>query len=103
MAFSKISIDNYFMWINDQSGREKITIGTGERGHHYTILFKERSRVIDVHKTIELANGKKKYIQFFEMRFYPLKCFSYISFTLLIISLLKTSGALMICSNCFFK
>lgn len=60
--------DNFFLWIGDQPGREKVTIGLGEKGVHYTIVFKESKQLFDLHKTIELPNGEKKYEPISEMK-----------------------------------
>jgi hypothetical protein len=67
---NKIYPPNYFLWFGDEPGREKITIGDGESGFHFTILFNSKERVINVHKTFELANGKKEYVQLFEIKFF---------------------------------
>lgn len=61
--------NGFFLWIGDAPGRNKITIGTGEEGVHYTLVIKEDKKVIDIHKTIEKKSGKE-YEQLFEMSFY---------------------------------
>jgi len=68
MTTIKTKIDNFYLWFGDQPGREKISFGGGEAGVHYTIIFKGDKRVVDIHKTIELADGKKDYEQILEMR-----------------------------------
>jgi hypothetical protein len=52
---------SFFAWFGDQPGREKITIGTDRKGHHYTMMYNGREKTINFHKTFELANGKKDY------------------------------------------
>jgi hypothetical protein len=61
--------NGFFLWVGDAPGRNKITIGTGEEGVHYTLTIKEGKKVIDIHKTLEKKDGKK-YEQLFEMSFY---------------------------------
>ncbi len=75
MTTSKTNIDNFYLWFGDQPGREKITFGGDEAGVHYTIIFKGNKRVVDIHKTIELADGKKDYEQILEMRWFTLMRF----------------------------
>lgn len=62
--------NNLFLWIGDQPGREKITFGSGEKGIHYTLIFKGSKKVIDLHKTLELLNGEKQYEQIFEIKWF---------------------------------
>ena len=75
MTTIKTKIDNFYLWFGDQPGREKISFGGGEAGVHYTIIFKGDKRVVDIHKTIELADGKKDYEQILEMRWFTLMRF----------------------------
>jgi hypothetical protein len=72
MTTIKINIENFYLWFGNQPGREKITLGGGDAGVHYTIIFKGNKRVVDIHKTIELADGKKDYEQILEMRWFTL-------------------------------
>jgi hypothetical protein len=70
MKTIKTHIDNFFIWFGNKPGQEKITFGGGEAGVHYTIIFKGNKRVVDIHKTIELAESKKEYEQILEMSWF---------------------------------
>lgn len=61
--------NGFFLWVGNSPGRNKITIGIGEEGVHYTLVIKENKKVIDIHKTREKKDGKE-YEQLFEMSFY---------------------------------
>ncbi len=66
----KLDIENFYFWFGDRLGREKITIGGGEVGIHYTIIFKGDRKVVDIHKTIEIQNEKSNYEPILEMRLF---------------------------------
>jgi hypothetical protein len=72
MESIKFGLDNFFIWFGDKPKSNKITIGIGEGNIHYTILFNEYKKVLDIHKTIELPNGEKKYTPLFKMGFFTL-------------------------------
>ena len=48
METIKTNLDNFFLWIGDQPGREKITIGMGEAGIHYTAMPKWEKKVFEI-------------------------------------------------------
>ena len=60
----------FFVWIGNQSGKEKITIG-GFENFHYTLIFKKNQRVVDLHKST-IVDGVKTHEQIFEMRIFTL-------------------------------
>lgn len=62
-------LKNFFLWINMTSGAEKITIGSGVKGEHYTIRFWSRRKCLDLHMTNEVT-GEHKTI--FEIKYYTL-------------------------------
>lgn len=72
MTTIKTKMNGFFLWLGDNPGREKITFGVGEKGVHYTIIFKGDKKVLDIHKTIELGGDKKEYEQILEMRWFTL-------------------------------
>lgn len=58
---------NIFFWVGDKKGAEKITMGIGETGVHYTLIFKGDKKIVDLHKAFELPGGRKTYEPIFEM------------------------------------
>lgn len=59
---------DFFAWVGNRAGREKITFGSRNTTFHYTIIFKGEKKCIDVHKAIQFPDGKKEYESLFEMR-----------------------------------
>ncbi len=69
MASITINTGGFYKWFGNKPNLSKITIGTADDRFHYTILINEYERVVNIHKTIESADGKK-YEQIFEMSFF---------------------------------
>lgn len=54
-------IDNFAFIYVDKKDKEKIIFKLDKKDTHYTIHFGTKSKVLDVHKTIELPDNKKNY------------------------------------------
>ncbi len=69
MTHNILNTGGPFLWFGNKHKLNKITLGTSKGGCHYTILINEYDRVLNIHKTIETATGKK-YEQLFEISFF---------------------------------
>lgn len=69
MAALSNEMKNFFFWINTTPGAEKITLGSGVKGEHYTIRFWSRRKCFDIHITNEVT-GQQNTV--FEMRYFTL-------------------------------
>lgn len=72
MSVIKTNMENFFIWLGDQPGREKLTIGGFEPRVHYTFMNRANLRVLDIHKTYEHRNMKKEHESILQMRYFTL-------------------------------
>ncbi len=54
-------IDNFSLIFIDKKDKEKIILKLDSKNTHYTLHFGTKSKVLDIHKTIELPGNEKNY------------------------------------------
>ena len=84
-------LEHYSFGYGDKEGVWKLMLGNDDEGTHYTLLFNDYKRIIDLHKTTTVKGEKKKYDSIVQMRYYTYLRFS-VMYSKLRLPLIKNTG-----------